>query len=100
MNNASKHTHMPLLGLIACLERSGAIPFRLYERLKLRAAQQQPATTEELRMAAGLPPSNAEEAAILVANLKLEGLGIMLEENGSLPVGMLVRLRAHRFHLY
>lgn len=95
MNNASEHTHMPLLGLIACLERSGAIPFRLYERLKLRAAHQQPATTEELRMAAGLPPLNAEEAAILVADLKLEGLGILLEEDDSLPAGTLVRLHAH-----
>lgn len=64
--------------------------FRLYERLKIKASRKQLPTIEELRMAAALPALDQQDAMLLEANLKLEGLGFSLTDDASVHPSTLV----------
>ena len=53
--------------------------YQLYEKLKDDLQKRRPPTSEELRFAANLPPINAHEASIVLANLKIASLGVRID---------------------
>jgi hypothetical protein len=62
--------------------------FRLYEKLKDDATKKVAPSAEELRLAANLPPINAHDAAIIVANLRTASLGIIITDDSLDPAAV------------
>jgi hypothetical protein len=68
--------------------------FQLYEKLKNHTTNKVSPSTEELRMAASLPPIDQHQASIIVANIKMASLGITIS-NDELDPTAVVHLFAY-----